>query len=226
MNCANHPDMAALATCATCGKPLCPICARFYQGRVYCDVHLTAAPEQARGAVAGPGPNGAEAGSGETSALTPEPGGVPPAPAPTLPLGPGPGPLPTAGIPPGTLLPSMAPIPTEARLDPLPMSQRPGWSEETLVKPPSGAETYGQIALALGVLSLMTAFCCGFVGWIFSLGAILMGGLALINAKVARDPQQARTFGGIGLILGLLSLLGSLALAAVFLGGSFLTRFP
>jgi hypothetical protein len=158
--------------------------------------------------------------------LSPGPGALPPAPAPTLPLGPGPGPLPAAHIPPGTLLPGAPVIPTEARLEPLPMSRRPGWSDETLVKPPSGAETYGQIALALGVVSLVTAFCCSLIGWIPSLGAIGMGVLALMNAKAARDPQQARTFGGIGLLLGLLSLLGSLALFAVFTAGSFLTRVP
>ena len=224
MNCANHPDIAALATCATCGKPLCPICARFYQGRVYCDEHLAAASGHAS---AGAGSVSGEGGTpGATSRLSPGPGALPPAPAPTQPLGPGPGPLPTAHIPPGTLLPGAPVIPTEARLEPLPMSRRPGWSDETLVKPPSGAETYGQIALALGVVSLVTAFCCSLIGWIPSLGAIGMGVLALMNAKAARDPQQARTFGGIGLLLGLLSLLGSLALFAVFTAGSFLTRFP
>jgi hypothetical protein len=61
---------------------------------------------------------------------------------------------------------------------------------------------------------------------VVSLAAVAMGVLALANAKTARDPQQARTFGGIGLLLGVLSLVGSLALVAVSLGGSFLTRFP
>jgi len=164
MYCANHPDLAALATCATCGKPLCPICARFYQGRVYCDEHLAAASEHAAGAAAEPTPNGAGMGVGATSSLSPGPGALPPAPAPTLPLGPGPGPLPPLSGTPGTLLPGAPVIPTEARLEPLPMDRRPGWSEETLVKPPSGAETYGQIALALGVVSLVTAFCCSLIG--------------------------------------------------------------
>jgi hypothetical protein len=218
MNCANHPDMAALATCATCSKPLCPICTRFYQGRVYCDAHLAGAntpePSGAPGPISG-GPVGME---GATSAL--------PEPAPTLPLGPGPGPLPPANVPAGTLLPGGAVIGADARLEPLPMSQRPGWSEEALVRPASGAETYGQIALALGLLSLVMAFCCGLVGWIFSLGAIAMGIVALMNAKTARDPQQARTLGSIGLILGLLSLIGSLALVTIFTAGSLLTRFP
>jgi hypothetical protein len=213
MYCANHPDIAALAMCATCSKPLCPICARFFQGRVYSDEPYAAATGAAN----------ATAGEGATSTLAAGPGARPP--APTLPLGPGPAPLPAATIPPGTLLPGAPVIPTESRLEPLPMAQRPGWSEETLVKPPSGAETYGQIALALGLVSLVTAFCCSLIGWIFSLGAIGMGALALVNATAARDPQQARTFGSIGLILGLLSLLGSLALFAVFTAGSFMSGF-
>jgi hypothetical protein len=216
MTCANHPDIAALAMCATCSKPLCPICARFAQGRIYCDEHFAAATGAAN----------APAGEGATSTLAAGPGAWPPALAPTLPLGPGPAPLPAAPTPPGTLLPGAPVIPTESRLEPLPMAQRPGWSEETLVKPPSGAETYGQIALALGLGSLVTAFCCSLIGWIPSLGAIGMGALALVNAPAARDPQQARTFGSIGLILGLLSLLGSLALFAVFTAGSFMTGFP
>jgi hypothetical protein len=224
MNCANHPDMAALATCATCGKPLCPICARFYQGRVYCDEHLATATEQsvATGPISGAGVGM----GGATSAIPPGLGAPPPAPAPTLPLGPGPAPLPPANVPQGTLLPGGPLIGADARLEPLPMSQRPGWSEETLVKPASGAETYGQIALALGLVSIVTAFCCSLIGWIFSLGAIVLGILALANAKTARDPQQARTFGTIGLILGLLSLFGSLALFAVFTAGSFMSGFP
>ncbi len=222
MNCANHPDIAALATCATCGKPLCSICARFYQGRVYCEDHFAAATGQP-GAAAEPNSSGM---GGATQAFTPGPGAFPPAPAPTVALGPGPGILPPASIPPGTLLPTAAPINLGANLEPLPMTQRPGWSEEALVKAPSGAETYGQIALGLGVLSLVMAFCCGLIGWIFSLGAIGMGILALVNAKSARDPQQARTFGGIGLILGLLSLFGSLAILAIFTIGPQLGRFP
>ncbi len=224
MYCANHPDIAALATCATCGKPLCSICARFYQGRVYCEEHYTAGAGQPTPAAEPT--SGLSEMAGATQAFTPGPGALPPAPALTVALGPGPGMLPTGSIPPGTLLPTAAPLNLGAQLEPLPMSQRPGWSQETLVKPASGAETYGQIALALGVLSLVMAFCCGLIGWIFSLGAIGMGILALVNARSARDPQQARTFGGIGLVLGLLSLFGSLAILAVFVMGPLLGRFP
>jgi hypothetical protein len=39
MNCANHPDTAAVAYCRTCGKPLCQICQRQAQGSVFCQEH-------------------------------------------------------------------------------------------------------------------------------------------------------------------------------------------
>jgi hypothetical protein len=37
MNCANHPDIAAMAYCRTCGKPLCPNCTRDVKGVIYCE---------------------------------------------------------------------------------------------------------------------------------------------------------------------------------------------
>ena len=37
MNCANHPTMAALAYCRTCGKPLCGNCTRDVRGVIYCE---------------------------------------------------------------------------------------------------------------------------------------------------------------------------------------------
>jgi hypothetical protein len=39
MNCANHPEAAAVAYCRTCGKPLCQVCQRPAQGSVYCQEH-------------------------------------------------------------------------------------------------------------------------------------------------------------------------------------------
>ena len=39
MNCANHPETAAIAYCRTCGKPLCQICQRPAQGTVFCEEH-------------------------------------------------------------------------------------------------------------------------------------------------------------------------------------------
>ncbi len=40
MNCANHPDIAAVAYCRTCGKPLCANCTRSVQGVIYCETCL------------------------------------------------------------------------------------------------------------------------------------------------------------------------------------------
>jgi hypothetical protein len=37
MNCANHPDIAAIAYCRTCGKPLCANCTRDVKGVIYCE---------------------------------------------------------------------------------------------------------------------------------------------------------------------------------------------
>jgi hypothetical protein len=37
MNCANHPDIAPVAYCRTCGKPLCAQCTRDVKGVIYCE---------------------------------------------------------------------------------------------------------------------------------------------------------------------------------------------
>ena len=37
MNCANHPDVPAVAYCRTCGKPLCTACSRDVRGVIYCE---------------------------------------------------------------------------------------------------------------------------------------------------------------------------------------------
>jgi TM2 domain-containing membrane protein YozV len=37
MNCANHPDVPAVAYCRTCGKPLCSGCSRDVRGVIYCE---------------------------------------------------------------------------------------------------------------------------------------------------------------------------------------------
>jgi len=39
MNCATHPDAAAVAFCRTCGKALCPVCQTTVQGTVFCEEH-------------------------------------------------------------------------------------------------------------------------------------------------------------------------------------------
>jgi hypothetical protein len=43
MNCANHPEVPAVAFCRECGKPLCETCRRQADGTVYCDEHAPAA---------------------------------------------------------------------------------------------------------------------------------------------------------------------------------------
>ena len=42
MNCATHSDIAAVAFCRTCGKPLCGNCTRDVRGVVYCEPCLAA----------------------------------------------------------------------------------------------------------------------------------------------------------------------------------------
>lgn len=37
MNCANHPDVPAVAYCRTCGKPLCSACSKDVRGVIYCE---------------------------------------------------------------------------------------------------------------------------------------------------------------------------------------------
>jgi hypothetical protein len=54
MNCANHPDTAAVAFCRTCGKPLCQACERPAQGTIFCDEH--AVPAAAANPVSTPAP--------------------------------------------------------------------------------------------------------------------------------------------------------------------------
>ncbi len=42
MNCATHQDIAAVAFCRTCGKPLCGNCTRDVRGVIYCEPCLAA----------------------------------------------------------------------------------------------------------------------------------------------------------------------------------------
>src|SRR6516164_7524646 len=39
MNCYKHPDIAAVAFCRTCGRPLCKECQRPVQGTIVCEEH-------------------------------------------------------------------------------------------------------------------------------------------------------------------------------------------
>jgi hypothetical protein len=40
MNCANHPEMSAVAYCRACGKALCQNCQKTAQGTVFCEEHM------------------------------------------------------------------------------------------------------------------------------------------------------------------------------------------
>ena len=82
MNCANHPETAAVAYCRTCGKPLCSACQRSAQGTVYCEEHYPAQAEA-------PPPLGATANP--YTAPPPNPYGNPYVAAPVAPGAPSPG---------------------------------------------------------------------------------------------------------------------------------------
>ncbi|HEY7618072.1 MAG TPA: B-box zinc finger protein [Terriglobales bacterium] len=55
MNCANHNDVAAVAYCRTCGKPLCSSCTRPVQGVIYCETCLAARLEGVQSGTASAG---------------------------------------------------------------------------------------------------------------------------------------------------------------------------
>ena len=74
MNCATHNDVAAVAFCRTCGKPLCNQCTRDVRGVIYCESCLAARMEGA-----------APAGAYTSPAYTP-PAYTPPAQKPYQPV--------------------------------------------------------------------------------------------------------------------------------------------
>ena len=80
MNCATHPDIAAVAFCRTCGKPLCNNCTRDVRGVVYCEPCLAARLE----ATAPPAPGYTPPPAGYTP---PASGFIPPAQAAYPPVG-------------------------------------------------------------------------------------------------------------------------------------------
>ncbi len=64
MNCATHPDIAAVAFCRTCGKPLCGNCTRDVRGVIYCEPCLAARLEGTAPAAAFVPPTAAYPGVG------------------------------------------------------------------------------------------------------------------------------------------------------------------
>jgi hypothetical protein len=82
MNCATHNEVAAVAFCRTCGKPLCQTCTRDVRGVIYCENCLAARLE----------------GTQPSPGYTPPAGFVPPASAPYVPPPvPFPPPVPSTG---------------------------------------------------------------------------------------------------------------------------------
>jgi hypothetical protein len=80
MNCATHNEIAAVAFCRTCGKPLCANCTRDVRGVIYCEPCLAArlegtappagfVPPQAVYPPVGVPPNARQAGSGPNPAV-------------------------------------------------------------------------------------------------------------------------------------------------------------
>lgn len=83
MNCATHQDIAAVAFCRTCGKPLCNQCTRDVRGVIYCEACLAARME---GTVAAP----AAGFVPPAQAVYPPVGSAAPGPRPAMNTGPNP----------------------------------------------------------------------------------------------------------------------------------------
>src|SRR5579863_3810041 len=84
MNCATHSDIAAVAFCRTCGKPLCNQCTRDVRGVIYCESCLASRME---GAAPGSIP---AAGFTPVQTIYPPVGAAAPGPRPPVNTGPNP----------------------------------------------------------------------------------------------------------------------------------------
>ncbi len=103
----------------------------------------------------------------------------------------------------------------DPRLEPLPLAQRPGWTEEPLVPRPRSGEAFGIAGLVGSLLGLPFSFCCGIGAVVAVPVALISGGLgftALVLARRSRNPQTAYWLGGFGLGISLLILAVSLCL--------------
>lgn len=71
MNCSNHPDVAAVAYCRSCGKALCETCRCLAEGTVYCQEHVPvpATPEAASSPYTAPAPPPSVAAPGASPGL-------------------------------------------------------------------------------------------------------------------------------------------------------------
>ncbi len=86
MNCATHPDIAAVAFCRTCGKPLCGNCTRDVRGVIYCEPCLAARLEGTTAPAPGSAPPSGYA-QPPSGYAPPASGFVPPAQQPYPPVG-------------------------------------------------------------------------------------------------------------------------------------------
>jgi TM2 domain-containing membrane protein YozV len=64
MNCAVHNQVAAIAYCRTCGKPLCEQCKRDVRGVIYCEDCLASRLALPPGVASAPAPGASQASSG------------------------------------------------------------------------------------------------------------------------------------------------------------------
>ncbi len=215
MTCVNHPDVPALDQCRVCGRALCSLCVYFRAGQVYCVDHVGAAGAEVPGAPVVPA-DAAPATFGGHSPLLPEVGEAAEVTA--------------HGAQPTAYGPTWA---VDPRLEPLPMSMRPGWTDEPLqARPSTVAETLGIVGLVLSLISLPFNLCCGLGGVVAGPLALIAGGCAitaLVLAAKAPNPSRARWTGGLGLALALLSLAVVacyLVFTASFMSGAFFGGLP
>ncbi|MDQ2806613.1 MAG: hypothetical protein M3Z04_06805 [Chloroflexota bacterium] len=218
MTCVNHPDVPALGQCRVCGRALCSLCVYFRAGQVYCVDHVGAAGAEVAGAPVVPADAAPATVGGDSPLLPGEPPTAHGAPSTAH------GPQPTA------YTPTWA---ADPRLEPLPMSMRPGWTDEPLqARPSTVAETLGIVGLVLSLISLPFNLCCGLGSVVAGPLALIAGGCAiaaLVLAAKAPNPSQARWTGGLGLALALLSLAVVacyLVFTASLMGGAFLGGLP
>ena len=116
-------------------------------------------------------------------------------------------PQPTSG---GAQYPtSGSPYPTSG--SPYPQyPQQPGYPTPGYGTPPPAApnNTFGILALVLGVLSLLFSFCCGLFGLLFCIPAIILGVIGMNKANAGQATNKGMALaglvcGGIGVVIGI-----------------------
>lgn len=67
--------------------------------------------------------------------------------------------------------------------------------------------TLGIIGTVVGALGLCVGVGCAALGYVFAIAALVLGIIGLSKGKEDEDPQKARTFAIIAIVLGVLTLL-------------------